>query len=110
MIVWTEAVQADPATHRSRKVHAWLAAHPDRIELHFLPPCSSELNPDKLVNSPTSSRVCRCTAGPAPKPNSLPKPACPSIAASANHASPAATSAARTSATPPNRTHCFSDQ
>ncbi len=37
--------------HRSRKVRAWLAEHPDRIELHFLPSYSPELNPDELVNA-----------------------------------------------------------
>ncbi|MFY1676993.1 transposase [Streptomyces sp. WMMC905] len=29
----------------------WLAAHPDAVELHFLPPYSPELNPDELVNA-----------------------------------------------------------
>ncbi|MEU3978198.1 transposase, partial [Streptomyces bacillaris] len=28
-----------------------LAAHPDAVELHFLPPYSPELNPDELVNA-----------------------------------------------------------
>lgn len=40
-----------PQVHRSRKVRAWLADHPDRIELHFLPSYSPELNPDELVNA-----------------------------------------------------------
>lgn len=31
-------------THRSRKVRAWLAAHPDRIEPHFLPSYPPELH------------------------------------------------------------------
>ena len=39
------------SAHRSRKVRAWLADHPDRIELHFLPAYSPELNPDELVNA-----------------------------------------------------------
>ncbi|MFM9699321.1 IS630 family transposase [Streptomyces europaeiscabiei] len=39
------------SAHRSRKVRAWLANHPDRIELHFLPSYSPELNPDELVNA-----------------------------------------------------------
>ncbi|GAA2629633.1 hypothetical protein GCM10010307_20600 [Streptomyces vastus] len=39
------------SAHRSRKVRAWLADHPDRIELHFLPSYSPELNPDELVNA-----------------------------------------------------------
>ncbi|MFE5163173.1 IS630 family transposase [Streptomyces sp. NPDC056697] len=39
------------SAHRCRKVRAWLADHPDRIELHFLPSYSPELNPDELVNA-----------------------------------------------------------
>ncbi|MGJ5803042.1 IS630 family transposase [Streptomyces europaeiscabiei] len=39
------------SAHRSRKVHTWLADHPDRIKLHFLPSYSPELNPDELVNT-----------------------------------------------------------
>ncbi|WP_438818574.1 IS630 family transposase [Streptomyces brasiliscabiei] len=46
------------SAHRSRKVHDWLADHPDRIELHFLPLYSPELNPDdahrpRLLRRPT---------------------------------------------------------
>ncbi|WP_324197184.1 IS630 family transposase [Streptomyces sp. NRRL B-1677] len=37
--------------YRSKKVRAWLAAHAEEIELHFLPPYSPELNPDELVNA-----------------------------------------------------------
>ncbi|MGW1364927.1 IS630 family transposase [Streptomyces chartreusis] len=37
--------------HRSRKVRTWPAAHPDAVELHFLPAYSPELNPDELVNA-----------------------------------------------------------
>ncbi|MGY3785360.1 IS630 family transposase [Streptomyces antibioticus] len=39
------------SAHRSKKVRDWLAAHPDDVELHFLPPYSPELNPDELVNA-----------------------------------------------------------
>ncbi|MFB7225161.1 IS630 family transposase [Streptomyces sp. NPDC056227] len=39
------------SAHRSRKVRDWLAAHPDDVKLHFLPPYSPELNPDELVNA-----------------------------------------------------------
>ncbi|MGW5798190.1 IS630 family transposase [Streptomyces bacillaris] len=39
------------SAHRSRKVRDRLAAHPDAVELHFLPPYSPELNPDELVNA-----------------------------------------------------------
>ncbi|GHI99370.1 hypothetical protein TPA0906_12360 [Streptomyces olivaceus] len=54
-----EALRLHPRTRpgqvrsasRSRKVRDWLAAHPDDIELHFLPPYSPELKPDELVNA-----------------------------------------------------------
>ncbi|WP_329460877.1 IS630 family transposase [Streptomyces sp. NBC_01431] len=39
------------SAHRSKTVRTWLAAHPDDVELHFLPPYSPELNPDELVNA-----------------------------------------------------------
>ena len=39
------------SAHRSRRVRTWLADHPDRMELHFLPSYSPELNPDELVNA-----------------------------------------------------------
>ncbi|MGW1156560.1 IS630 family transposase [Streptomyces rubiginosohelvolus] len=39
------------SVHRSKRVRDWLAAHPDAVELHFLPPYSPELNPDELVNA-----------------------------------------------------------
>ncbi|MGC5004783.1 transposase [Streptomyces sp. DT203] len=39
------------SAHRSKKVRDWLAAHPDDVEMHFLPSYSPELNPDELVNA-----------------------------------------------------------
>nr|WP_218945950.1 IS630 family transposase [Streptomyces hawaiiensis] len=39
------------SAHRSKMVRDWLAAHPEAVELHFLPPYSPELNPDELVNA-----------------------------------------------------------
>lgn len=39
------------SAHRSRALRDWLADHSDRIELHFLPSYSPELNPDELVNA-----------------------------------------------------------
>nr|WP_226599921.1 IS630 family transposase [Streptomyces violascens] len=39
------------SAHRSKKLRDWLAAHPDDVELHFLPPYAPELNPDELVNA-----------------------------------------------------------
>ncbi|GGU79418.1 hypothetical protein GCM10010211_51800 [Streptomyces albospinus] len=89
--------------HRSRKVRAWLADHPDRIELHFLPSYSPEFNPDELVNAdlkrspPMHSRL-------ATRPNSPPKPADSSTAASFSRTASAAASAATASATSSNGT------
>jgi len=31
-------------------VRDWVAEHPDRIELHYLPGSSPELNPDEMLN------------------------------------------------------------
>lgn len=39
------------SAHRSKKVRDWLTVHSDDVELHFLPPYSSELNPDEFVNA-----------------------------------------------------------
>ena len=37
-------------SHRSKLVMAWVAEHAKRIELHFLPSYSPELNPVELLN------------------------------------------------------------
>ncbi|MFB0631047.1 IS630 family transposase [Streptomyces sp. AB3(2024)] len=84
--------------HRSRKVRDWLAAHPDDIELHFLPPCSPERTPTSW-STPASSTACPSSTGPGTKPNSPRRPAASSADASVSRTSSAATSAARTSAT-----------
>jgi hypothetical protein len=78
------------SAHRSRKVRAWLADHPDRIELHFLPSYSPELNPDELVNADLNGAF-RCTAGPGTKPSSPPRPAGSSTGANVSPTSSAAT-------------------
>jgi len=36
--------------HRSGKVRAWVAKHPDRLEMFFLPGYSPDLNPDEMLN------------------------------------------------------------
>jgi transposase len=36
--------------HRAKLVSAWVGRHADRIELHFLPGYSPELNPVELLN------------------------------------------------------------
>jgi transposase len=42
-------LDAHPA-HRARLVRDWVAAHPELIELHFLPGYSPELNPAECLN------------------------------------------------------------
>jgi transposase len=42
-------VDGHPA-HRAKIVRDWVAAHPDLIELHFLPGYSPELNPAEMLN------------------------------------------------------------
>ena len=37
-------------THHGKKVREWLVKHKDRIEVFYLPPYSSELNPDEYFN------------------------------------------------------------
>jgi transposase len=43
-------VDGHPA-HRARLVHDWVAAHPEQIELHFLPGYAPELNPAECLNN-----------------------------------------------------------
>ena len=42
-------VDGHPA-HRAKLVREWVAAHPELIELHFLPGYSPELNPAEMLN------------------------------------------------------------
>ncbi|MFI1824834.1 IS630 family transposase [Streptomyces sp. NPDC020412] len=49
--------------HRSKTVRTWFADHQDRIELHFLPLYSPELNPDELANA-TSNEAFPTPNGP----------------------------------------------
>lgn len=50
-------------THRSRVVRDWIAEHADRIELHFLPGYSPELNPVELLNADTKRHVAQTNPG-----------------------------------------------
>lgn len=43
--------------HRSKRFHAWLADHADRIELCYLPGYSPELNPDECLNQDVKSNA-----------------------------------------------------
>jgi transposase len=45
--------------HHARKVRAWVARHPDAIELFYLPPYSPELNPDEYLNGDLKGRIHR---------------------------------------------------
>ena len=37
--------------HKAKKVTEWLAQNKDKIEVHYLPPYSPELNPDEYLNN-----------------------------------------------------------
>jgi transposase len=45
--------------HRARLTRDWLAAHRSKIEVHYLPPYSPELNPDEGVNADLKQAVPR---------------------------------------------------
>jgi transposase len=49
-------VDGHPA-HRARIVRDWVAAHPELIELHFLPGYSPELNPAEMLNQDVKSNA-----------------------------------------------------
>lgn len=49
------------SAHRFRKVRDGPAAHPDDVELRFLPPYSPELNPDELVNADPQTQPAQDT-------------------------------------------------
>ncbi|WP_431197164.1 transposase [Streptomyces flavusporus] len=90
--------------HHSRRVRAWLADHPDRIELHFLLSYSPELNPRRTDQRRPQTEPSDAQPGPRPGPTRRRDSKGSSTAANASHTSSAATSAAHTSATSPNRT------
>ena len=43
--------------HHSVKVDEWVAAHPDEIELFFLPPYAPERNPDEYLNNDVKQQL-----------------------------------------------------
>ncbi|MFD2468447.1 IS630 family transposase [Amycolatopsis silviterrae] len=49
--------------HRSRAVRDWITERADRIELHFLPGYSPELNPVELLNGDTKHHVAQTNPG-----------------------------------------------
>ncbi|WP_406631928.1 IS630 family transposase [Amycolatopsis sp. WGS_07] len=44
-------------SHRAKRLKAWLAERTERIEMHFLPPYSPELNPVELLNGDLKHHV-----------------------------------------------------
>ncbi|MFF7729882.1 transposase [Streptomyces sp. NPDC008001] len=98
------------SAHRSKKVRDWLAAYPDDVELHFLPPYAPELNADELVNVDLKHSLPKQHRARDQAANSPPRHAASSTDANASHTSSAATSATRTSATSWTRTPSVSDQ
>lgn len=49
-------------SHRAKRLKAWLADRADRIEMHFLPPYSPELNPVELLNGDLKHHVTATTS------------------------------------------------
>lgn len=45
--------------HKAREVRTWIAAHPDQIAVHYLPPYAPELNPDEYLNGDLKQQVAR---------------------------------------------------
>ncbi|MFD3976743.1 IS630 family transposase [Streptomyces cyaneofuscatus] len=45
------------SAHRSKTVRTWLPDYQDRMELHYLPSYSPELNPDELVDADFKRRL-----------------------------------------------------
>src|SRR4051812_27970167 len=57
--------------HRARIVRDWVAAHPELIELHFLPGYSPELNPAECLNQDVKTTPW-ANAAPSTSPSSRP--------------------------------------
>ena len=46
-------------THHSKKVREWVGKRPQKIELHFLPSYSPDLNPDEYLNGDLKGELSR---------------------------------------------------
>jgi transposase len=55
-------------THHAHLVRKWIAEHADRIELHFLPAHSPELNPDEHLNQDVKRHMREIHPKPTDKP------------------------------------------
>ena len=56
------------STHHAKEVKRWVAARPERIELHFLPSYSPELNPDEYLNQDLKRHMRQIHPRPVDKP------------------------------------------
>ena len=56
------------STHHAKEVKRWVAARPERIELHFLPSYSPELNPDESLNQDLKRHMRQIHPRPVDKP------------------------------------------
>jgi transposase len=57
------------STHHAKIVKQWAAQRPERIELHFLPSYSPELNPDELLNQDLKRHMRELHPRPTDKPS-----------------------------------------
>jgi transposase len=56
------------STHHAKAVKKWVAERSERIELHFLPSYSPELNPDELLNQDLKRHMRELDSRPTDKP------------------------------------------
>jgi len=56
------------STHHAKAVKAWVSQRPERIELHFLPAYSPELNPDEYLNQDIKRHMRELHPRPIDKP------------------------------------------
>ncbi|WP_322974054.1 transposase [Actinacidiphila oryziradicis] len=54
------------SAHRSKRVRAWLAAHPDDVDLHFRPPYSPELSLGRANLCRSQAQPAQAVPGPEP--------------------------------------------
>ncbi|HLH66962.1 MAG TPA: IS630 family transposase [Solirubrobacteraceae bacterium] len=88
-------------THHAKAVKRWVAEHADRIQLHFLPAHSPELDPDEQLNQDVKRHMCEVDPKPIDKATLRSERRGSCAAASVNRRSCAPTSRKRQSATPP---------
>jgi transposase len=56
------------STHHAKQTQRWVAQRPQRIELHFLPSYSPELNPDEYLNQDVKRHMRELHPRPVDKP------------------------------------------